>query len=834
MRSLCLVLWSLSACSGVSDPCAKGPVKDTYTLTTPGGTVDVTRAPFSLAIKDPSGNVVLQTSPGGVGDGYGGFGWTTGKTFWATPGTKGYYDFSTVLDPWRDGWHVSAATQTTDSLELTLGGQLGCANVKLLTTAGGLRVESHPAEAARAVEVAFQTDAEEAFLGFGERYNSVEQRGRSVYAWPEEGGLSKAGENTPPGSGNPYPNGEEMTYYPVPFFISTHGYGFWLDTTWRNQFDLALPDHPDAWRAWHIGGDLAFEVYLPVPGDARPWPAQVVDQFTARTGRPMIPVSWGFGPRRRIDPTDMQDGVSEIQAMRNRDLAITIADDATHFLPRGSELGREPELTAWTQAGKDLGYRIFGYYNPYFLDDPKSPFYSEVKKGLDNKWYLMDADGVPESVFLLSAGAANVYTVDVTNPAASAWFTGQFQRAITLGYSGWMYDFGEYVQPDTRTSTGLTGEQYHNQFPVDYQRAGHDALERSAIAGDWYFFARSGYTGSQAYTPMVWSGDPDASFNDTGGLPAQVRAGINLSLSGVAHFGSDIGGYKCLADGTSAADGELLARWIQQGSMESNMHDEDACAAGTGPKASIWDSPVAEAAWKTYARLHTRLQPYYLALAEEAHATGAPVLRHLYFENPERRLASVDDEYYMGPALLVAPVVGRGQTSRSVVFPSGLYLDWRDQVLYQAGTSMVSAPLDKLPLFLRDGQLVPLLDDTIDTLDERETRVDVISPKDVADVYDVVGLLSRATGSAKRVLAGGGSLSATYNAAFVAPTLTPAADEAALKSCAAGCWLATSISPRVNRIRITAPAGQSIVAGGLNLSSQSIARRLRWDLYLVD
>ena len=72
-----------------------------------------------------------------------------------------------------------------------------------------------------------------------------------------------------------------MTYYPVPFFLSTAGYGFWLDSTWRNQFDLASR-RADAWRAWHIGPTLAFEIYVPTPGDARPWPLQVIDQFTAR------------------------------------------------------------------------------------------------------------------------------------------------------------------------------------------------------------------------------------------------------------------------------------------------------------------------------------------------------------------------------------------------------------------------------------------------------------------------------------------------------------------------------------------------------------------------
>ena len=702
------------------------------------------------------------------------------------------------------------------------GGNAGCVHVTHALRGSALRVEARldhvvDGKQPRAWEAAFTTPADEAFLGFGERYNRVDQRGLSLYSWPEEGGLAK-GEATPPSATNPFPNGETMTYYPVPFFLSTAGYAFWLDSTWRNEFDLAS-DRPDAWRTWHIGPSLAFEIYLPTPGDARPWPLQAIDQFTAATGRPMIPPAWSFGPRRRINRDALINGVPEMQAMRDADLAITIADDTTHFSPSGNDIGNEAALRTWVQSGQALGYRMAAYFNPYYGVEPTSPLASEVQKAIGNDWLLKNGDGSLSDVWLISGGPHDVYTVDVTNSDATAWFTGMFRRALDLGYTSWMYDFGEYVQPQVVASNGMSGEEFHNLFPVLYDKAAHDALE-AMVPGDWYYYSRSGYTGASQYAPMLWSGDPDASFDDAEGLPAQMRAGITASMSGVAHWGSDISGFKCQIDGSAAANGELVARWIEAGAMCSNMHDDDACSGGDGPKANVWNSTDAQAAWKTYARLHTRMLPYFLALAADAHATGAPVVRSPWLMHPERpELAPVGDAFYVGPSLYAAPVVARGAVTKDIVLPPGLFVDWHDGTLLDGGagsvTVTVPAALDKLPLLLVDGTLLPLLDPTIDTLAD-ETNPDVVGPGDVADVYDVVGMISKSTGAAQLTLADGGTLAASYTGNLAA---------------CATCTV-TQLGARLQRLQVETTA--AVDAGGLHLSSTAVSRRLRWDLYIVD
>lgn len=836
-RSALRVSISLGLLAAVSGCGMGSSTESTYVLSGRDIRVEVRAEPYGLTVRDGSGRVVLSSRDGGGAD-YAPLGWAEGELGWKRGFLPGYFEFLPSLRSWHRAGRVTAAESSGEKLTVIVEGEGPPVRVVHTLRDATLRVEAELTEAGptpRAWQAAFASPADEAFLGFGERFNRVNQRGVDVYSFAEEGG---AGSPEAEGGRAQVPNGEAMTYFPVPFFLSTAGYGFWLDTTWRSEFNLATAD-PAAFRAWHIGPKLAFEVYVPKSSDARPYPQQLVDAFTRTTGRPMLPPAWTFGPRRRMNRGAMVNGVPEIQAMRQEDLAITALDDATHFLPAGSQVGNESAIRQWTAAARTLGYRANAYYNSLFVKGD-SPIKSVVDEGLAKSYFLRDQSGTPSEVWLISGSLVTVYQLDFTAASAVSWYQKLFDSALSLGYSGWMYDFGEYVQPETRAASGMSGEELHNLYPLLYDRAVYEAMEAGPKKGDWLAFARAGYTGSWRYIPMFWSGDPTASFDNAVGLPAMVRAGVNLGLSGAPHWGSDIGGFKCVPEGSAKADGELLTRWIELGAMSSNMQDQDACALNRdgGRKASIWSSPDAKAAWRTYARLHTRLFPYLESLAHEATRTGAPTMRHLLFEHPDRAdLASIDDTFYFGPALLVAPVVKRGERQRTVELPAGLYLDWRDQLLVEGGRrAVLSAPLDKLPLLLRDGHVVPLLDPRIDTLDDGDhsgapAGVDVIGPREVADVYDAVALISKRVGRANFTFANGNQLVASYTGGLDLSSLRAARDEADLATCI-GCYKDTPLADGLRRLQVSLSDG-GVKLGGLTLLSKT-GRRIRWDLYLVE
>ncbi len=819
-------LLALAACGGGDSACdVQDGLADSWQLNESGVTVDVARSPFGFAITNNDGTTVLSTLDGGDADGFAAVAWTTGTAGYDEFFSPGYTAFFSSLDPWHDAFEVIGAEQEGQQLTLTLretdvAGD-ACATpvtVVLALRAGALRVTAEvDGDTPRAWATGFGSDADEGFLGFGERFNRTDQRGVDVFSWAEEGGTG-LGEGTEAGPDNPHPSGQAMTYYPVPFFLSTKGYGFWMDTSWRSEFNLATT-RTDAWRGWHVGPTLAYEIYVP-PTLSDPFPAQIIGEFTETTGRPRLPPTWALGPRRRINIGDVQAGVPEIQRMRDLDLAITAVDDAMHFYPSAGHLGDEAQIAAWNQAAADLGYRVNGYYNSFINRDPASPIAEWAAEGEAAGYYVQRADGSYPDLWILTGGTTpDLFLVDFTNPDATAWYQSSFAWAEDLGYDGWMYDFAEYMPWDALGYDGRSGEELHNLYPVQYAKAFFDS------GSDALAFMRSGYTGSSAYVPMAWSGDPSASFEDSDGLPSVVRAAINIGISGVPNWASDIGGFHCQRDGAQAADAELLIRWIQAGSMTVGMQDQDACVGSDSSlKASMWNSPEVMAAWAEYARLHTRLFPYLWELTTQASMYGVPPVRHLFLEHWDQpELRAIDDAYYLGPALLVAPVVERGATSRTLRLPRGTYLDWRNQTLILDGDEVtLDAPLDQLPLLLRSGYLVTMLDPTIDTLAE-ESSDEIVGLDDVADVYDVVGLLTDAD-------ALGIDCQATRLGLVEAPALTEAASEAELATCD-GCYLLEDLG-ELQRLRVSSTA-ETITAGGVVLTNSS-TRRLRWDLYLPD
>src|SRR5262249_48933987 len=143
-----------------------------------------------------------------------------------------------------------------------------------------------------------------------------------------------------------------------------NGYGLYLETTVRTGFALGSDDS-SAFRFYAAEPRLRYRVF--VHDD----PKDTLNAYTAVAGRAPLPAPWVFGPRRRVDPGNMANGMPEEQALRTFRVPTTMVDDTRHFLPVGSEVGMETQLAAWTSHVHDLGYKAIGYFNPYVsVDNP--------------------------------------------------------------------------------------------------------------------------------------------------------------------------------------------------------------------------------------------------------------------------------------------------------------------------------------------------------------------------------------------------------------------------------------------------------------------------------
>jgi alpha-glucosidase (family GH31 glycosyl hydrolase) len=789
--------------------------------------VSVDLAPFQIRVLDASGREVLRTLTGGADDPYGAPAATRDDGpdgIKVIPGWDGYHPEEHAWSHGSKGRLLSRSAAGA-SFELDAGAgkvvidvAIEGATVRLKTTV----TSSDPAAAWNKTSLAFALGSSDHFFGLGERYGSVDHRGLSMYSWSEEGGSGK-GEKIPADDQNPFPNGPSMTYFPVPFFLSTEGWAMHLATTFRTETHFGS-ERGDAWRV--AASTNALETVIYVHDD----PLASLDDFTRDTGRPMVPASWVFGPRRRVSNGDRAGGVEEWRRLRLARVPTTGLDDAVHLLPARSELGREEELKAWTTTAHAWGYKVMAYNNPYVsISKPEAA--SDLAYGKEHGLFALTPEGTIGETEFISGQQQKLATIDLTKPEAVAWFQDLLRRTLALGYDGWMHDFGEYVRRPWRFADGRRGDEVHNAFSVLSAKAAYELLSKER-PDDFLFFVRSGYTGTQRWVPAVWSGDPEATFDETQGLPAMLRGGLNLGMVGVPLWGSDVTGFKCITD--FPYDKEMYLRWAEVGAVSPIMMEQNACAnpLGRREKWKLWSDDETIAVYGDMARLHTRLMPYFEVLAREANRSGVPIMRHPFLHHPREPEAwKTESSFYLGPSLWAAPVVERGVTTKDTWLPPGRWVDLADHAVYDGGRRVVlPAPLARLPLLLKDGGIVPLLDPSIETL-APATEPSVVSLERVKDRLDVIVALSPGR-EARIVLADGTELVARRVAASGAPSALPEVEPDALASCDKGCVNA-SVEGGVDRLRVTTPlaSDHSVTHGDVTLDVHGpAARRVRWDI----
>jgi sulfoquinovosidase len=794
--------------------------------------VRVTLDPFELTILDAQGAELLRTLARGEADAYGSPGATRDEGVDNVKVIPGWDAFVPDEKAWTHPSKGRLVARTDTSASFELAADRG--TIMLEVSLEGPKVTVATTATSRAADpgwnklsLAFALRPDEHFFGLGERYASVDHRGLSMYSWAEEGALG-GGEGKPRDEVTPYPNGPSMTYFPVPFFLSSAGYAVHLATTYRTETHFGS-ERPDAWRVAVNDATLKTIVYV------HPEPLASLDDFTRDTGRSFVPATWVFGPRRRVGSGSSVDGVAEYRLLRQKKVPTTGLDDSVHLLPNRSELGREPELRAWIENAHAAGYKVMAYNNPYVSSSIEKSR-GDLEYGKANGLFVMTPEGTVGETFFISGEPQTLATIDLTKPEAVAWFQDLLRRSLALGYDGWMHDFGEYVRRPWRFANGKNGEEMHNQFPVLSAKAAHDLLVAEK-RDDFLFFVRSGYTGTQQYVPAVWGGDPEATFDETQGLPSMLRGGLNLGMSGVPLWGSDVTGFKCITD--FPRDKEVYLRWAEMGAVSPIMMEQNACSnpLGRREKWKLWNDQETIDVYGAMARLHTRLAPYFEVLARESHATGVPIMRHPFLYHPrEPEVWSADSSFYLGPSLFTSPVVHRGVVVKDTWLPPGKWVDLADLVVYDGGKRVaIPAPLGKLPLLVKDGGIVPMLDASIETL-APASEPGVITPAKVADRLDVVVALS-AGQEARITLADGTELLARRTAGASAASgyaeVTP--EQIAMcdgKAPAEGCFVARE-EGMVSRLRVTTPLAAATDVGhdDVVLSAKGpLARRVRWDV----
>ena len=609
---------------------------------------------------------------------------------------------------------VVDAAPAGDGVRLTLSTSDPSGRTLVVTVApdgaGLVRVGARPEPAAGVAVMAasFASDAQEAFRGFGGRRNALDQRGEDFFNWVEQ-------ENTSSGVGEPvigpvqsggdryqFPNGKNAAYYVQSQFVSSRPYAFLLDRTELSRWRMAS-DRPDAWQTSVAAASLD---YVVAPGEAK----AAIGTLTARTGRHRAPAEWALGPhldRLVIFPDQGPEVYKRSVAADLRDIPKfglpleSYRIEGWHFYTR-AEL-RDVIARFRRQNIRPLLYfRAFVGQDTIGTDDPKA--YDEaIEKG----YVAKNAAGEP--YVFPSNFNANAAMIDFTNPEAVRWWQGRIREALDLGADGFMQDFGEQVQTDMRFANGETGATMHNKLPILFHKATRevlDAYEREhPERGKLFFYTRTGYSGtpgSGAYEHANFSGDNTTDFSRSAGLGSLTSDMLNRGVGGLSGFNTDIGGYFDLGPYESTTK-ELFLRWAQWAVFSPVFRLHGSVRAGTHVPWTFDDETVR--LYNDLSRLHIRARPLIGRLWEEAERTGVPVTRPLWLEYPDDPVAAKQDQQWLlGPDLLVAPVVKAGATSREVYFPRGCWQSPETGARFEGPRSArVDAPLASLPYFFRCG-----------------------------------------------------------------------------------------------------------------------------------
>jgi alpha-glucosidase (family GH31 glycosyl hydrolase) len=525
------------------------------------------------------------------------------------------------------------------------------------------------------------------FYGLGERFDRVKLDGLTTTLRPED----RLGEP-----------GHNWTYIPVPFLFSPRGLGIYLDTGAVSRFDLGSSD------------DQKFSIQLASPsvdcyffvGD----PKSIIENYTALTGRTQLSPPWAYGVWicSYQGPEQVLKDALRLRQEKIPSSAIWIFD----VMEKGDIMGWPLWWTGYYPKPRQLvdqlhsmGFKVLTYVHPYLrsvlypYNIPDPSYEQGIRQGL----MVHDAQGHP-------TGPAKPFpdgNIDFTSSANVNWWEQKIRNiVINDNFDGWMEDYGEWINDTDHFAAGVTGREMQNLYPLFYHKV-TDEIARKAKP-DVVEFDRSGYAGSQGYTPVIWGGDQLPNWSEDRGLPSVVRGGITAGLSGFSVWGPDI------EDNTHSR--ELWTRWVEFGAltpiMRNHLWNKPAGAV------TLWTDDHTIDTFRRYAGLHMSLFPYLYTYAVQATKSGIPIMRDPMLESPaDPRTYDLDAEYMLGDKMLVAPVIAQGATSRSLYLPQGNWVNyWTGDMMGGGREVTVDAPLEQIPIFVRSGSILPFINPDTETL----------------------------------------------------------------------------------------------------------------------
>lgn len=511
----------------------------------------------------------------------------------------------------------------------------------------------------RSFSASFNLQPDEKIFGLGESFSQFNKRGSRVVLWTDDANGTQ----------------NETMYKPVPFFMSSRGYGVFMHTSTPITCDFGK---------YFSGvsnlmiGDETLDLFFFL-GE----PKEVLDAYTDLTGKSPVPPLWSFGFwMSRITYFSEEEGRMVVKNLRKH----KVPSDVLHFDTGWFETDWQCDYTfapsRFTDPEKMMedfrkdGIRTCLWQLPYFV--PKNKLFSEI---IDRDLYVKSRSGnLPTEDAVL----------DFSNPETVEWYQMKIKGLLDQGVSVIKVDFGEAAPADGIYASGRTGFYEHNLYPLRYNKAVSDITEQ--VTGERIIWARSTWAGSQRY-PLHWGGDPATTYS---AMSATLRAGLSIGTCGFSFWSHDIGGF------VQRTPENVYRQWTPFGMLTSHVRSHG------NPPTEPWEygEDFLEA-FRKAANMRYELMPYIYAQAHASSEKGLPMLRALFIEFPDDPGAwLIDNQYMFGSDLLVAPLFS-DELERDVYLPEGKWVDYQTGAGYEGGWHRIGAGEVPVVVLVRAGSVIP-------------------------------------------------------------------------------------------------------------------------------
>lgn len=542
--------------------------------------------------------------------------------------------------------------------------------------------------------ISLEADKEEKIFGLGERFNGLNLRGHSVKNWVEEHITrqqiyNKIIRRVIKVKPKKWPFEDYKTYFVTPTFISSNNYFCHVETKGYALFDFSNENRHQIEIVEHVesltiskhknlintSAELAkFKGILPKLPD---WAYDGII-LGIQGGSEVVNthVEKLLDANTQICGIWSQDWCGELFTYFGKQVLWNWKVDKNLY----------PNLEEHIKKWKSQNINFLAYVNPY-LNANEDMF----QEALNQDYLVLNQDGSP---FLTQATSFKFGIVDLTNPDAYKWFKKILKtNLIDLGIMGWMADFGEYL-PVECVLYKDTGENLHNAWPDLWIKLNREVLEESNQLGNILFFNRAGYSNNLKYTTLIWNGDQHVDFTDDFGMRSALRAMLSLSLSGVGHSHSDVGGYTTVPG--IKRNKTLYLRWLEMNTFTPILRTHE----GNKPQVNVQSYSDAETinATSLFSNIHKMLKPFFITLEKEYRETGTPMIRPTFLHYDLYK----EDAFLLGNDMYIVPVMDNRKKQMKVDFPSNGWVHLFTDALYNKGTQMIDAPLGCPPVFYNE------------------------------------------------------------------------------------------------------------------------------------